>query len=410
MEPLREIAELSPQQKLRIYCLGSFRVIRPGENFALGTISKHKMWLLLKYLIVNKRALVSTDAIMDLLWPEQKKQGKNGALRTTLSRLKSLVEPVNPISQRAVGSGLIKYKNETCSLNFNYPFWLDVDVFEKLCGLAHRQGIYDRQQAIVTYLDALELYQGDFLADDPDLDWAMAPREYYKQIYLDLILELTQWLVEEGDLGRSRRYLENALEYAPYNETMVCRLIEVLYRSGNLQEARRKYTFYSTLFYTELGVHPSPEMKRLYEMIKVNEACSDYADIILEGNLNHIDQGNGPFICNPDLFMTLIMLEYRRSSRGGQTCLVVIEDKSPKGEKETIDCQPIKRLEEIVSQILQRSDMVCPLDDTHLALLLPSTDMYGGKTVISNLVKKYSEVYGQQNQFFRYRLQQISSF
>jgi hypothetical protein len=65
--------------------------------------------------------------------------------------------------------------------------WVDVEEFESRCraGLqAERDGDLDR--AVASYELASQLYDGDFLADDPYADWAAATRDAVQLLAMDV--------------------------------------------------------------------------------------------------------------------------------------------------------------------------------------------------------------------------------
>ena len=391
MGQLQQIQELNLNQAVRVYCLGTFRIYRPDEDKALGIISKHKMWLLTKYLIVNRGTTISTSNIIERIWPEQKDMSDTAALRTTISRLKAIISSNNKNS-KPNNSSLILYRKESCALNPNCFYWLDVDVFEKLCFLGHQLGKSNRQAGINTYLEAMELYQGDFLIEDYDLEWTVSTREYFRRLFLDSVVELVLWLIEAKDYSQANIFLEKAIRFDPYSEKLNSLMIRVLYETGAYKRAKEWYSEYSRLLYHELKVQPCSELKQLYHQIIQAEREISSTELVLNGDLQIPVKNNGPFICEPDLFFILLQIEKRRTARVGQAFMVIFEENDPPNP--SISQKLLKNIKTIAEQILRKSDIVCLLDNSHLVLLLTSTDCEGAKKVTENLIQKYNQRFG----------------
>lgn len=364
---------------LRIYCLGVFRVLRPGEHQAIGTISKHKMWLLFKYLIAHKGSAVQTEKIMERLWPKSLPNDTT-TLRTTISRLKSLLEPARAGYQR---SSYIIYSKESCAFNLHTSFWLDVDEFESLCASAHQLGNRNRSKATELYLQALSLYQGDYLAEDPDLEWALVPREYYRRLFIDATAEVAQWMLENKEWDKAGILVKQAIKIDPYTEKLQILLMKALLGMGNLKAAAEHYSYYSSFLYKELGVKPSEEWKRLYKQLRHPNADSP-GNRILEGKIEMFAKENGPMVCEVDFFWNYLLFERRRLARnGGESSLIILgHAQNTFGISEQNRVAIMAELESIVYRRLRKSDLVCRLDGLHLALLLPSTGITGSGMII----------------------------
>ena len=268
LEHARAEDHLTGQSVLRVSCLGTFGVVRPGESQTIGVGSGHKSWLLLKYLAAHKGTPVPTQRIMDIFWPERRFPEDTSALRTAVSRLESMLEPRRTAYCK---HPYIIYRKDACAFNINTPCWLDIEEFERSCAMAHRLGRGDRAGAVDLYGDALDLYRGDFLAEDLYLDWTVLPREYYRRLFLDACKEAASWLIEMGDYMRACMLLERAIQADPLVEEFHILLMRALIGLGKNRAAREHYTYCSGLLYRELGVRPADELKQLYQQVKAHE-------------------------------------------------------------------------------------------------------------------------------------------
>ncbi len=366
---------------LRIYCLGVFRVLRPGEHQAIGTISKHKMWLLFKYLVAHKGSAVQTEKIMELLWPGGH-FNDTSCLRTTISRLKTLLEPQRIGYQR---SSYIIYSKDNCAINVHTSYWVDVDEFETLCARAHQLGNSDRPKAIEHYLQALSLYQGDYFSEDLDLEWTLVPREYYRRLFIDATAEVALWMLESNEWAKAGILVKQAIKIDPYAEKLQILLMKALLGMGNLKAAAEHYSYYSSFLYKELGVKPSEEWKSLYKQLR-DPGKDPVNKLILDGNMEISVKESGPMVCAADHFWDFLLYERRRLARnGGESSLVVMGLTQNHSEVDNQNQRIIAELESIIYQRLRKSDIICRLDRLHLALLLPATGVVWAQTVVKQI-------------------------
>ena len=310
------------------------------------------------------------------------------SLRTTISRLKSLLEPQRTIYRR---SSYILYCKDSCTFNLNAPFWLDSDEIENLCITAHRQSESNRQMAINLYLEALDLYQGDFLLEDPDLEWAVIPREHYRRLFIDSTMEVATWIQEMHEYSKAIVLLKRAIKIDPYVEGLQILLMKSLLGMGNLKAATEHYSYCSSFLYKELGVKPSAEWKCLYKQIR--ETADDSPNNqILEGNLEPAMKETGPFVCDTDFFWNFLLVERRRLSRnGGESSLVILEISNAESKTEFGEVKDgtLDHLELVVFQKLRRCDLICRLDNQHLALLLLFTSNQGSAVVAKQIKESF---------------------
>ena len=109
----------------------------------------------------------------------------------------------------------------------------------------------------VDELTAVEArYSGEFLDDDPYVDWAVGIREEGRALYLRVARRLAEQLDAAGELERAGHLYLRLLQRDPYDEAAHLALVRVLDRAGHRGEARRAYRAYSARM-AELDVEPA---------------------------------------------------------------------------------------------------------------------------------------------------------
>ena len=129
--------------------------------------------------------------------------------------------------------------------------------------------------AIADYEAALALYGGEFLADDPYLEWALGRREDLRLRAVTCGEQLSELHLERGDLQRSLVVATQVLREEPCHEPVARRLMVAYARLGQPHMALRQYQRIVEVLDRELGVAPAPETVELADAIRGPSGRSD---------------------------------------------------------------------------------------------------------------------------------------
>lgn len=375
---------------LRVYCLGSFQLVRPGEAGPADIRGKHKLWMLLKYLIAHSGQTVPTRTILDALWPQRENPNDTAPLRTAVSRLKTVLYADN---REMTQQNYLIYSKDSCAFNPDTLFWLDAAEFENICRKVMRVGENSRKRGLELFIQALELYRGDFLSGDRLAEWTAPLRARYREMLLDTAREVLQWDVVMQESPKAARILKKALEIDPYDQQFQVLLMKTLINLKDYKAAVKHYTFCTHLFYQKRGIEPAPELRQLYKEVQDKMGTVAERSSIREVGARALETGGeigGPFVCEPGLFWNLLLLERRRLARnGGEACLVILEIRAPKTGAPQSDREfrnkSIRHLENAAHEKLRKSDVMCRLNDRQLGILLPMTGSKGGEAAAGYL-------------------------
>ncbi len=243
----------APRPPLRVLALGDFQVWRGDDPISPQIWQpRRKARLLLLYLLSRAPRPVACDELLEALWPELPPDSARRALNTTFSDLRHILEPYLGQGQP---SRYLTRDEET--LAFTGPVWYDVAEFQQ----ALRTGDQAARQA-------LGLYRGDFLPEEPYTDWALRERERLRGLYLNT---LTVWLEERVQAADWRAGVELAhriLDVESWLEEVWRALMLCLARLGRRSEALHAYQSCARALRQELDVAPSAETQALYETLK----------------------------------------------------------------------------------------------------------------------------------------------
>ncbi|MGE0066932.1 MAG: BTAD domain-containing putative transcriptional regulator, partial [Solirubrobacterales bacterium] len=245
-------ADPSQRPDLQISTLGRFRV-----EGAAGPINGD--WLgqrpgqLLKYLICERRRVVTSDQIGEVLWPEAGPQESSSRLRYNVHALRDKLEPGR---ERGSPARFVLARRGGYLLDTG-DVWLDADRFEvdALAGLAAREQ-WMSEAAAVHLADAIGLYRGEFLAGDPYLDWAIPERERLHQLACRALRARVEIAIETGELEPGAGQARRLAEMEPFDSDTQRLLIEICLRQGRRSEAHRRFTLFAKKLAQEFGRQP----------------------------------------------------------------------------------------------------------------------------------------------------------
>jgi DNA-binding SARP family transcriptional activator len=221
--------------QLRIFAFGRTRVMS-AEAMLDGQWLANRPGQILKLLVAERDRRVYSDEIVERLWPAGTHDTRG--LRNFVHALREHLEPQGapdpPSSFVLAFRG--GYRLERTRV------WIDADAFEQLvaAGKAAADGGEDAE-ALIYLHRGLELYCGEFLADEPYAEWALPERDRLRRMASDGLRLMAALQLRTGDLTAAAGSLERLADLEPY-DVDVCRdLLSVLLRCGRRSEALRRY-------------------------------------------------------------------------------------------------------------------------------------------------------------------------
>ncbi|MBX3012583.1 MAG: AAA family ATPase [Caldilineaceae bacterium] len=247
---------------IQIYTFGTLRIVRAGEPVAENEWQTRQARQLLKILITERPRPVSTDRLIDLLWPESTAQAAATTLRSAVNALRHVLEPDRP--NRAPSQYIL-----TQTPGYAFPghpaIWLDVDAFAATLAQAEK-----REQSAKKIEDlqaALALYADDYLTSDPYGDWARHERERLRERYLAALLHVATLQAEQGDYTAAIAAARQVLTRDPVRESAYQALMRYQAESGDSASALLTYERCRALLAEELGADPSPLTQAWHQRI-----------------------------------------------------------------------------------------------------------------------------------------------
>lgn len=252
-----------PEQiALTVQMLGNFGLTIQDASAKLPTSRALSVF---KYLLLHYREDAPREVLMDLFWPDSSPEAARNNLNVAMHNLRQLLQKVTNLT-------FIQFEHGAYKLASNLKIWLDVEEFEHCVKEGQRLEAQNQLTAAVTeYEIAVNLYQGDFLADSPYESWAVLDRERLRIAYLDTLDHLSQIYFGQELYAACIRLCQLILNRDLCREDAHCRLMRCYSRLGQVPLALRQYQICVEALQEELDVEPAQETTQLFESISRRE-------------------------------------------------------------------------------------------------------------------------------------------
>lgn len=205
---------------VRCVFLGEFRVT--VGNALVDTRSSRRTRAVLAYLLAHPRP-VSRDVLMDVFWPDARPDAARNNLHVALSGVRTVLRAAWP-------EPLLQRHGDTYRIAGSARVWRDVEEFERCCaaGNAARTAVDARRHLEA----ACQLYQDDFLADEPYLEWAAPVRDRLRLAALRAQTTLMEHYMARAEHGSASALGRVILAGDPANEQVHRNLMRCFAETG----------------------------------------------------------------------------------------------------------------------------------------------------------------------------------
>ena len=256
------------------------------------------------------------------------------------------------------------------------PVRIDACIFEDKYNEAEDEK--DPDVRLRLYLEACDIYKGEFLPLQTHMIWVAQEDRHYRTIYEQCVENAAALL----RMGKNYHQLEalgmQATRIQPLSEWEALTM-EALIALGRDEEARRLYETTEKYYMEELGFKPTFStmelLERLGNQLEHQHALLDEIQLALSGA--HEDMPGG-FICSYPVFRGVYRMVERMAERGGQSIylmLCTIVDKKGVPMRETPSLEKLsQKLGDAICHSVRRSDAVCKYGKgQYLTLLINTT-------------------------------------
>ena len=353
---------------IQVTMFGTFTIRESDSPQQCGAISltgrSRRLWTLVVYLILHRDRGVSSQELIDLLWPDASGNNPLSTLQNNVSRARTALENL----------GLSDAKQLICNDAGMYRWAprrdtvLDCEEFERIASLA--LSAQNREDKIALAQKAISLYAGDFLPESAMENWCIHINSYYRSLYLRLCRETVQWLFAAERLAEVEDICSRVIQLDPAAEEFSICLMRALVLMHNSEKALEHYTYIRQLYRDTYGVAPSEELEMMKSLAVQERYGSETEDAKILEFLFKSESEKGAFYCDSNVFREITKLRIRdmkRSQVPSQLVMFRLKNDDISMEKRTVS---MRRLEETLQNALRCVDFYTRLGDGRLLLLL----------------------------------------
>jgi DNA-binding SARP family transcriptional activator/predicted ATPase len=238
------------------------RALGPVAVDGLADVGGPRQRALLAALTLWRGREVGTDRLVSAIWPEDPPRTAEHTAQGYVFRL------------RRAGIPIIGTAN-----GYRLDTETDIDEAYRLAAAA-RSGPDD---AIPRYRAALLLFRGAAYTELPLLPEAQAEASRLGEFRELLVEELIAALLDHGDALGAVAEARSATNAEPYRERRWELLILALYRAGRQADALDAYSRARQLLLDELGIDPSPALRRLVQAVLAQDPALDRVTVAETG-------------------------------------------------------------------------------------------------------------------------------
>ena len=380
---------IHPEAMLSIQTLGRFSVAKNGRSLTAQTRTSKKIWNLFKYMLVNRETSQLPETILDKLCPELCSNHPANLLHVQVHRLRKLLEePINSDS-----NSFIRSNNGCYSWNPDCQCHIDIDTFVFHSKEAQRLQETLPHEAIRSYRQALSYYHGDFLPENSEEEWVIPHRVYYRHLFIEDVIQLCQLLLDQGNHQQATQVCEQAIILEPFEETFHLILMESLLFNRRVTEALQHYNYITGLYYRDLGISPTQNLKIIYQ--KIMEMCSL--------DQSEKSQSAAKDSKRPDLtaqwktrleFRSLAIKDKKRCRKEGLPFSIYQFTCQPLPEGKAASQALMLSLQHFLRIHLRKHDVLTQWTSGSIAGLLPFLDTCDTSHILNRLVDAFEKVPG----------------
>ena len=261
---LDELSLARGVKRLRVHCLGSFRIMRGQTPVRDAQWKSPRARTFIKLLAAQDGQTLSRDIALEQLWPDGDPDDLRQAFNSMLHRARKVLEPENVLGE---AGSCIQQKDGIIMLN-KHLVWTDVGQFLLHLDAAGRMRSGRNTGAQMDeYEKAIDLYKGDFLPDDLYSDWAAPMRERLRVRYVRSLEDAAAIAESSGDRDRALRFYEKMFSNDPCSEKACCWLMARYQSDARRSEAIRTYERCERALSRDLDLEPEARTKKLYRSI-----------------------------------------------------------------------------------------------------------------------------------------------
>jgi len=245
-------------------------------------------------------------------------------------------------------------------------------------------------------MDALSLYQGEFLSRLSREAWVVPLAAHYHDLYIQTVTEVLPLLEARGRWQELNALCRSALEAEPSYEPLYRSLMRGLLALGEQREAASVYEEMSKLLLSRFGVMPSEETRAIYrQAIRTAQDRVLPAGMVQE-QLRESGSVSGALLCDYDFFKLMYQAQARSVSRSGETVHVALitltDEQGNELAVRSLECA-MENLAQTIKGSLRKGDIVSRCSASQYIIMLPQANYENSCMVCERIERAFFRRY-----------------
>ena len=194
---------------------------------------------------------MTREEICLIFWPDASAEEAKFRFKNTVYRLR-----------RALGKNTVLLDQDIYRFNNKLDYEYDVEVFLKEYALATQSA--DPLKRLSHFREAIKTFKGNYLTDIEET-WALNPREYLRQNYLNILLKAAGIYYDLAKYEQTLEYCQRALDEDNLLEDAYRLALRAFASMGNRVGLIRQYQRCVEVLDREINAEPSPQTQALYQ-------------------------------------------------------------------------------------------------------------------------------------------------
>lgn len=384
--------------------LGELELSYKGKVISEKSSKAKKIWNLFAYIVMHKNRLLLQTDLIDTIWPEDENSNPKSSLKTSLYRIRAMLEELSVSGEEFILSSRGAY-----SWNNDIECRVDAIEFEELCDKSEKADISNKQK-IEILKKAIDMYQGDFLKRFAGDLWVIPLITHYHSLYVEKVKCLLELLDGCKEYQAMEQYALDAIRIESYDEKIHCYLVKSFMKQGNNTAAIAHYNKATKILLANLGVQPSEELRNLYlEVLKTQKSLETNLDIIIE-DLKEAEFQKGAFVCDYGIFKETYKIVTRQAARSNRSVsIVLITVCDSHGELPDLNVLDVvmEKLVVVIRDDLRRGDVVSKYSGAQFVLMLPDATYKDAGKITERIIRSFYKSNRRSLLQFKYKINEI---
>lgn len=391
---------------IRIQMMDTFAIYINERRIDLLVNKSRKGASLIQLLLSHRGKSVPNNRILTTLWQEDKSSNPENALKTLVSRLRTLLNQISP----ELGSCLVADRG---AYHWELLPGMTVDLYEidrVLAGLNEENLTLAAQEAL--FAELLALYAGDLLQNSERNEWAVVEAATLHEQFLKAMYAYIELLKGKEDYNEVICVCRRVLEVDNFDDRLHIELMKALIRVNRTSEALQQYKHVVELDYRYLGVQPSKELQEFYKQIVTSGKTLELNLEAIRTELQEDDGKRDAYVCEYAVFKEIYNLQMRNVGRMGTSMFLAIMMVRPYDGQvmDSIRQNSIMNgLLQILAQNLRKGDIITRFAPSMFAMMLPTVNYATGHMVMERIKKFFYRQYPNSNIMIDYRVGPLDS-